>query len=52
MKFKIYTQSVTYYVAEVEAESAEDIIIDNIDSDEFTELSEIEWQVLDIVEAD
>ena len=50
--YKVYTQMVTYFVAEVQANSIDDIDVDNIDNDEFKELSEIEWKVLDIVEAD
>jgi hypothetical protein len=49
-KFKVYAKSTTYYMSEVEVESAEDIIFDNIDYDDFKELPEIEWEVLEVIE--
>lgn len=48
--FRVYAKSTTYYVAEVEAESAEDIVFDDIDFDDYKEQPEIEWDVLDVIE--
>lgn len=49
-KFRIYAKAVTYYVAEVEVENAEDIVFDDIDNDEFEEMDEITWEIDEIVE--
>ncbi len=48
--FRVYAKSTTYYVAEVEAESAEAIDLDDMASDEFDELEEIYWSIDEIVE--
>lgn len=48
--FRVYAKSTTYYVAEVEAESAEAIDFDDIDNDEFDELEEITWTIDEVIE--
>lgn len=48
--FRVYAKSTTYYVAEVEAESAEAIDLDDMASDEFDELEEITWAIDEIIE--
>lgn len=48
--FRVYAKSTTYYVAEVKAESAEDIAFDDIDYDDYEELPEIEWEELEVIE--
>ena len=48
--FRVYAKSTTYYVAEVEAESAEDIAFDDMGMDEFDELDEITWTIDEIIE--
>ena len=49
-KFRIYAKAITYYVAEVEVEYVEDIVFNNIPTDEFEELDEITWEIDEIVE--
>ena len=49
-KFRIYAKSVTYYAVEVEAENVEDIVFNDIASDEFEELDEITWEIDEVVE--
>ena len=49
-KFRIYAKSVTYYLTVVEAENAEDIVFNDIASDEFEELEEITWELDEVVE--
>ncbi len=51
-KFRIYAKSITYYVTEVEAEYVEDIVFNDIASDEFEELDEIAWVIDDVVEVE
>lgn len=48
--FRVYAKSTTYYVAEVEAESAETIDFDVMGMDEFDELDEITWTIDEIIE--
>jgi hypothetical protein len=49
-KFRIYAKATTYYVTEVEAEYVEDIVFNDIASDEFEELDEITWEIDEVVE--
>ena len=49
-KFRIYAKSVTYYAVEVEAENVEDIVFNDIASDEFEELEEITGEIDEVVE--
>lgn len=48
--FRIYAKATTYYVTEVEAENAEDIVFNDISSDEFEELEEITWTIDEVIE--
>jgi hypothetical protein len=49
-KFRIYAKATTYYVTEVDAECVEDIVFNDIESDEFEELEEITWEIDEVVE--
>jgi hypothetical protein len=51
-KFRIYAKSITYYMTEVEVESAEEIVFDDIDMRDFEELDEIAWVIDDVVEVE
>jgi hypothetical protein len=51
-KFRIYAKSITYYTTEVEVESAEEIVFDDIDMRDFEELDEIAWVIDDVVEVE
>jgi hypothetical protein len=51
-KFRIYAKSITYYTTEVEVESAEEIVFDDIDMRDFEEIDEIAWVIDDVVEVE
>ena len=52
--YQVLAKQVTYFIAEVEAENLDMAreMSEAIDYDEFKELSEIEWDVVDISEVE
>lgn len=53
-KYRVLARQSTFFVAEVEAESLKEAqtLADGIDFDDFKELAEIEWDVIDINESE